>query len=187
MSAAQNPSATQAPSAAQNPSAAQDPSAGQDSHSALLIKWMGPTDANNAGFVHGGTVMRLCDEAAGVAATRHARQRVVTASVDRMNFRSPVHVGELLILSARVNAAWRSSMEVGVRVIAENPLTGERRHTSSAYLTMVAVDEAGHPISVPPIEPLDATDQRRLREAQVRREHRLAERQAIERGRGDGA
>ncbi|MDE3069145.1 MAG: acyl-CoA thioesterase [Acidobacteriota bacterium] len=144
--------------------------------SATLVKWMSVLDANNAGHVHGGTVMKLCDEAAGLAAMRHARKPAVTASVDRITFLHPVHIGEVLTFSASVNAVWRTSMEVGVRVQAENPLTGEQRHTSSAYLTMVAIDAAGRPSEVPPLEPEGAAEQRRERAAQERRERRLAER-----------
>jgi acyl-CoA hydrolase len=140
---------------------------------------MSITDANSAGHIHGGTVMKLCDEAAGLAAIRHARQRVVTAAVDRVTFLDPVNVGEVLTLSASVNAAWRTSMEVGVRVEAENPFTGDARHTSSAYLTMVAIDEQGKPIAVPQFVAQSATEQRREREAQLRRANRLAERQQI--------
>src|ERR671918_172862 len=91
----------------------------------VLVQGRGPADANAAGFVHGGTVMKLCDEAAATAAIRHARARVVTAAVDRMTFLAPVHVGELLTLKSSVNAVWRSSMEVGVRVESENPVSGE--------------------------------------------------------------
>ena len=144
-----------------------------------LIHWMGVIDANSAGFIHGGVVMKLCDEAAGAAAVKHSRSRVVTAGVDRMAFINPVHVGELVTFSASVNAAWRTSMEVGVRVDAENPRTGERRHTNSAYLTMVAVDEEGQPVEVPPL--VAETDEERGREAeaQVRRRNRLQERDEI--------
>src|SRR5437867_10868453 len=118
---------------------------------AALVRWMGLTDANSAGFVHGGVVMKLCDEAAGIAAIKHCRLRIVTAAIDRMTFLHPVHVGELLTCRASVNAVWRSSMEVGVRVEAENPRTGEARHTSTAYLTMVALDDDGLPTPVPPL------------------------------------
>ncbi|HEX4717331.1 MAG TPA: acyl-CoA thioesterase [Thermoleophilaceae bacterium] len=144
-----------------------------------LIHWMGVTDANSAGFIHGGVVMKRCDEAAGAAAVKHSRCRVVTAGVDRMAFMTPVHVGELVTFSASVNAAWRTSMEVGVRVDAENPRTGERRHTNSAYLTMVAVDEEGRPVPVP--ELIAETNEQRARqaEAQVRRSNRLQEREEI--------
>src|SRR6187401_2038605 len=98
-----------------------------------LIRWMSIQDANSAGFVHGGAVMRMCDEAAGIAAIRHSGCRVVTAGMDRMTFTEPVYVGELLRCSATVNAAWRTSMEVGVRVEAENAVTGEVRRSSGAY------------------------------------------------------
>src|SRR6266480_3067562 len=117
-----------------------------------LIRWMSIQDANSAGFVHGGAVMRMCDEVAGIAAIRHCGSRVVTAGMDRMTFTEPVHVGELLRCCASVNAVWRTSMEVGVRVEAENAVTAEVRHTSTAYLTMVAVDEQGRPMPVPPLE-----------------------------------
>jgi acyl-CoA hydrolase len=144
-----------------------------------LIHWMGVVDANSAGFIHGGTVMKLCDEAAGAAAVKHSRCRVVTAGVDRMAFMNPIHVGELVTFSASVNAAWRTSMEVGVRVDAENPRTGERRHTNSAYLTMVAVDADGRPIEVPPLITETAEEEAREAEAQVRRRNRLQERDEI--------
>ena len=136
-------------------------------------------DANSAGFIHGGVVMKLCDEAAGAAAVKHSRCRVVTAGVDRMAFLTPVHVGELVTFSASVNAAWRTSMEVGVRVDAENPRTGERRHTNSAYLTMVAVDEHGKPVPVPPLIAETDVEHGREAEAQVRRRNRLRERDEI--------
>jgi acyl-CoA hydrolase len=150
---------------------------------AALIRWMSITDANSAGFVHGGTVMKLCDEAAGIAAIKHCRTRVVTAAIDRMTFMHPVHVGELLTCRAAVNAVWRTSMEVGVRVEAENPLTGEARHTSTAYLTMVALDDDGRPIEVPPLEVAGPDEERRMREAELRRRNRLAEREQIRAGR----
>jgi acyl-CoA hydrolase len=144
-----------------------------------LIQWMGVTDANSAGFIHGGVVMKLCDEAAGAAAVKHSRCRVVTAGVDRMAFLTPVHVGELVTFSASVNAAWRTSMEVGVRVEAENPRTGERRHTNSAYLTMVAVDDEGQPVPVPGLLAETPEQHAREAEAQVRRRNRLHERDEI--------
>ena len=149
-----------------------------DSH-AVLVRWMGLVDANSAGYVHGGTVMKLCDEAAGIAAIKHCRTRVVTAAIDRMTFRDPVHVGELLTCRASVNAVWRTSMEVGVRVEAENPLTGDVRHTSTAYLTMVALDDNGEPTAVPPLLTASPDEERRMREAELRRRNRLAEREQI--------
>jgi acyl-CoA hydrolase len=145
----------------------------------ILVKWMGPTDANSAGFVHGGTVMKLCDEVAGLAAVRHCRLRVVTAAMDRMTFLLPIHVGELLTFKASVNAVWRTSLEVGVRVEAEEPRTGGVRHTNTAYLTMVALDEDGRPSPVPPLLSGDSEEERREREAQLRRSNRLAEREEI--------
>lgn len=150
---------------------------------AILVKWMSVADANNDGHIHGGTVMKLCDEAAGLAGIRHARQRVVTAAVDRVTFLHPVFVGDVLTLSASVNAAWRTSMEVGVRVEAENPFTGETRHTSSAYLTMVAIDEQSRPAPVPPFTAKSPSELRREREAQLRRINRLTEREQIIAGR----
>jgi len=149
----------------------------------LLIRWMSVTDANSAGFIHGGVVMRMCDEAAGIASIRHCGSRVVTAGMDRMTFAEPIYVGELLRCCATVNAAWKTSMEVGVRVEAENPVTREVRHTSSAYLTMVAVDEHGKPIAVPPLEAETDTEKRRQREAETRRRNRLDERADITRKR----
>jgi acyl-CoA hydrolase len=151
-----------------------------------LIRWMGIGDANLAGLVHGGTVMKLCDEAAAIAAIRHCGLRVVTAGVDRLTFVEPVHVGELLACSATVNAAWRTSMEIGVRVEAENPHSGERRHTSTAYVTMVALDEEGKPTAVPGVIAESDDETRRQREAEVRRRNRLAEREEILGGRDPG-
>jgi acyl-CoA hydrolase len=145
----------------------------------VLVHWMGPTDANSAGFVHGGVVMKLVDEVAGLAAVRHSHRRVVTAAADRMTFLQPIHVGELVTLSASVNAAWTTSMEVGVRVLSENPRTGEVRHTNTAYLTMVAVDDDGSPTTVPALRVDSPDEQRREAEAQLRRSNRLAEREQI--------
>ncbi|HZU61949.1 MAG TPA: acyl-CoA thioesterase [Solirubrobacteraceae bacterium] len=150
---------------------------------AVLTVWMGVQDANTAGYVHGGVIMRLCDEAAGIAAIRHCGQRVVTAGMDRTTFLDPVHVGQLVTLLATVNAAWRTSMEVGVRVESEHVATREVLHTSTAYLTMVALDEHGQPTAVPPLRPQSAEERRREHEAQVRRDNRLAEREAILRAR----
>ena len=150
-----------------------------------IVKWMGIPDANLAGLVHGGAVMKLCDEAAGIAAVRHCGGRVVTAGMDRMAFIHPVHVGELLTCKACVNAVWRTSMEIGVRVESENPRTRERKHTSTAYLTMVAIDEGGKPTEVPPLAVEGETEERRQREAELRRRNRLAERDEILAGRHD--
>jgi acyl-CoA hydrolase len=141
---------------------------------------MGPADANNGGNVHGGVIMHLCDDVAGIAAVRHSGTRVVTAGMDRMDFRHPVFVGQLVTVKATVNAAWRSSMEVGVRVESENVRSGEVLHSSTAYLTMVALDDEGNPTEVPPLAPETPDEIRRAREAQLRRDTRLAERRRIE-------
>jgi acyl-CoA hydrolase len=141
---------------------------------------MGTGQANLAGNVHGGVIMYLSDEVAGIAAVRHCGGRVVTVAMDRMTFLNPVYVGHLVTVKATVNAAWRSSMEVGVRVEAENIRSGEVTHTSTAYLTMVALDDEGNPTAVPGIEPQTPDEERRAREAQLRRDNRLAERERIE-------
>ena len=146
---------------------------------------MGIPDANTAGNVHGGTIMKMVDEVAGVAAVRHCGTRVVTAAVDRLTFTQPVYVGQLVTVKATVNAAWRTSMEVGVRVESENVRTGEITHTSTAYLTMVALTEEGEPHPVPAVDAQTDDEQRRQREAQLRRDNRLSERDEIKRGRGD--
>ena len=152
------------------------PSASQS----VLTRWLGIPDSNTAGFVHGGVIMRFCDEVAGIAAVRHSGCRVVTAAMDRMTFLHPVHVGQLLTVQASVNAAWRTSMEVGVRVTAEDIRGGHVLHVSTAYLTMVALGDEGRPTEVPPLEPETPDEQRRAREAQLRRDNRLAERARIE-------
>ncbi len=149
----------------------------------VLAHWMGIADANSNRDIHGGTIMKLVDEAAGVASVRHSRRRTVTASIDRMSFLVPIKIGQLVTFTATVNAAWRTSMEVGVRVEAEDPRSGEVLHASTAYLTFVALDDAGRPTAVPPIEPRTLDEQRRMQEAEIRRRHRLAEREAIEHGR----
>lgn len=146
----------------------------------VLVHWMGVADINSAGFVHGGTVMKLCDEVAGLAAIRHSLLRVVTGGVDRMTFVEPIEQGELVTFSASVNAVWRTSMEVGVRVTAEKPRSGEgARHTNTAYFTMVALGDDGRPAPVPGLETETEEEQRREREAQTRRRNRLEERDAL--------
>ena len=155
-----------------------DAKAAADSR-AEITHLMGVTDANNRGNIHGGTIMKLADEAAAVAAIKHSRQRVVTVGIDRMDFLVPIYVGELVTFRATVNAAWRTSMEVGVRVEAENPMTGSRRHTNTAYLTMVALDDGGDPAAIPPLLAVTPTETRRQREAELRRANRLAEREEI--------
>ena len=130
-----------------------------------LAQIMLPEDTNPAGNVHGGTIMKLVDNAAFVAASRHCRRNVVTVSMDSMSFHSPVYLGDLLFLKASVNMTGRSSMEVGVKVESEDTLTGEVRHTGSAYLTFVALDHRGRPAQVPPLVPETPEEKRRYREA----------------------
>jgi len=141
----------------------------------VVARVMMPQDANVAGNVFGGTILKMVDEIAYVAATMHARANVVTASVDRMAFLSPVHVGDLLTLKANVNAVWRSSMEVGVRIEAMDPRNGEMRHTGSSYLTVVALGPDGATCEVPRLELEGDEDARRNREAMARRARRLEE------------
>ena len=140
----------------------------------VLTYRMGVQDANLAGNVHGGWIMKLCDDVAAIAATRLAGGRVVTAAVDEMRFRSPIHVGDVVTLRGTVNAAWRTSMEVGVRVEAEDVAHGRDRHTCTAYLTMVSLGEDPKPVPLPQLVPVSADDERRHREANLRREARLA-------------
>jgi acyl-CoA hydrolase len=133
-----------------------------------------PYDANPLGNLLGGRVMHLVDLAAALAATRHARKPVVTASVDSMHFLHPVHIAELLILCSSVNRVFHTSMEVGVKVETENLMTGMKLHTCSAYLTFVALGEDGRPTPVTPVIPETEEEKRRYREAGERREYRLA-------------
>jgi acyl-CoA hydrolase len=132
-----------------------------------------PNDANGLGNVLGGKVMHLVDLAAALAAMRHSRRPVVTASVDYMNFLHPVKIGQLILLRSSVNRVFRTSMEVGVKVSVEDLLTGSIRHTSSAYLTFVALDAQGHPATIPPVIPETEDEKRRYEEAARRREYRL--------------
>jgi acyl-CoA hydrolase len=138
-----------------------------------------PNDANGLGNVLGGKVMHLVDLAAAMAGMRHARQSIVTASVDSLHFLHPVHLGELIILRSSVNRVFRSSMEIGVKVMTEKLLTGERLHTCSAYLTFVAVDQEGRAIAVPQAIPETEDELRRYRQAGERREYRLAMRNRL--------
>jgi acyl-CoA hydrolase len=142
----------------------------------VLTYRTGIQDANIAGNVHGGWIMKLCDEVAAIAAARHVGGRVVTAAVDGMKFRSPVHVGDLLTLRATVNAAWRTSLEVGVRVESEEVATRDVRHTCTAFLTMVALGEDDRPLPIPTLVPETEEEKRRCADANVRREIRLGQR-----------
>ena len=137
---------------------------------------MMPEDANPSGNVHGGVIMKHVDTTAGVAAFRHTRHNSVTASIDRLIFHYPVFVGDLLTLRASLNMAGRTSMEIGVRIEAENLLSGEVRHTASAYLTFVALDKSGRPTEIPPLALETDDEKRRNQQALARRATRLAER-----------
>ena len=141
----------------------------------ILSQIMLPEDANPSGNVHGGTIMKLVDNAAYVAAVRHSRKNCVTLSIDSFKFLYPVYVGELVILKACVNYVGRTSMEVGVRVEAEHLTTGTLRHTASAYLTFVALGPDSRPVEVPPLRPETDIEKRRYAEAIQRRRLRLAQ------------
>ncbi|HJQ21248.1 MAG TPA: acyl-CoA thioesterase [Gemmatimonadaceae bacterium] len=145
---------------------------------------MMPHHANNLGHVFGGVMLSMMDKTAAVAAFRHCRLNVVTASIDRVDFREPIHVGDLVVMKASVNYVGTTSMEVGVRVEAEELLTGRRRHTNSCYLTFVAVDRNGRPIEVPLVVPETDDQKRRYQAAEQRRRRRLEEREAEQRGAG---
>ena len=159
--------------------AAKAPSASE----VTLSVHMDLSHANFMGNVHGGEIMKLIDTAAGIAASRHAGGPVVTASLDQMSFLHPVHVGDVVIVLASVNDVGRTSIEVGVRVEAEEILSGRRTHTSSAYLVFVALDERGQPRPVPRLDPQTDLERHRQAEAKIRREHRLATAEAIRRRR----
>ncbi|MCH7494664.1 MAG: acyl-CoA thioesterase [Candidatus Marinimicrobia bacterium] len=132
-----------------------------------------PNDANPLGNMLGGKVMHLIDIAASMSAMRLCRKPVVTVSVDSLDFRYPIKVGHMILLKASVNYTHRTSMEVGVRVESENPLTGKRYHTSSAYLTFVALDEQGKPTEVPAVVPETEEEKERFKAAELRRAYRM--------------
>jgi acyl-CoA hydrolase len=151
---------------------------------AVMSELMMPQHANIMGNVFGGVILALVDRVAAVCAIRHARRQCVTVSVDKVDFREPIHVGELVTAFARVNFAGHTSMEVGVKIIAENVLTGDKRHTNSCYVTYVALDEGGVPTEVPPIAPETADERRRYDRAAQRRTNRVMERR-YDQGRGE--
>ena len=140
-----------------------------------------PNDANPLGNLMGGRLMQLIDVAGAMAAHRHARSYVVTASMDHLDFLAPVHVGDLLVLKSSVNRAFKTSMEIGVKCWVENYITGQTRHISSAYLTFVAIDHEGRRLEVPPVLPETPEEKRRYEGAGRRREHRIQE-QALRKG-----
>ena len=139
-----------------------------------------PNDANSLGNLLGGKVMHLVDLAGAMAAMRHSRTVVVTASVDHMDFIHPVRIGQLVKLVSAVNRVFRTSMEVGVKVFVEDLIKGEMRHTSSAYLTFVAIDSAGNRIPIPPVIPETPVEIRRYEDAGARRQYRLSSRKPRE-------
>jgi acyl-CoA hydrolase len=145
--------------------------------SVVLSSLMMPADANYMGNIHGGVIMKLIDEAAGTCAFQFCRTLVVTAAIDRIDFHYPVQIGNLITLKANMNYAGTKSMEVGVRVEAEDLSTGVITHCASAYLVFVALGDNGRPIKVPPVKPRTAQQKRWYEEAQARRAKRLAERQ----------
>ena len=150
-----------------------------------LAVLMDQTHVNLLGNVHGGVIMRLVDSTAGAVAQRHSGGPAVTAAMDEMAFLAPVHVGDIVRTIGQVNWAGRTSMEIGVRVESEpwNEADGEPLHVASAYLVFVAVDEHGKPREIPGLEPENDQERRRMREAEIRRAHRLAKKQEIEEGR----
>lgn len=147
-----------------------------------MIKVMSPLDANHYGYVHGGSIMRYVDEAAFISATRHARRNVVTASMDHFDFVNPVHLGDLLILKASVNFIGCTSMEVGVRIEAEDTVKGETKFVGRAYVIMVALDDLGHPTPVAPLILETPLDKERFKRGEERREVRLKHRRGDNHG-----
>jgi acyl-CoA hydrolase len=141
----------------------------------VMSELMLPHHANTMGNVFGGVILSLVDRAAAVCAIRHARRQCVTVSVDKVDFREPIHVGELVTAYARVNFAGHTSMEVGVRIVAENVQSGQRRHTNACYVTYVALDEHGQPTEVPPIVPHTPEEKHRYERAAQRRAARMME------------
>jgi len=150
----------------------------------VMSEFMMPQHANVMGNVFGGVILSLVDRVGAVCAIRHARKQCVTVSVDKVDFREPIHVGELVTAMARVNFAGRTSMEVGVKIVAENVISGEQRHTNSCYVTYVALDENGQPTAVPPVVPASPDEKRRYDRAAQRRASRVMDRR-YDQGRGE--
>ncbi len=140
-----------------------------------IAQVMQPDQANNLGNVHGGWIMKLADEAGALACMRHAQRRVVTVAIDSMVFRKPIKIGDLVMLTAEVTYVGRTSLEAEVLVSAENPITGERIETNTAYLVYVALDDDGKPARVPPIMAENDAERRKLEEGRARQARRLAE------------
>jgi uncharacterized protein (TIGR00369 family) len=142
-----------------------------------LAQLMQPEHANNLGHVHGGWIMKLVDEAGALACMRHAQQRVVTVAVDRMTFHQPIRITDLVTLTAEVSYVGRTSLEAEVHVVAENPITGERTHTNTAYLVYVALDKNGKPVPVPALIPETEEQRQRMEEGKARQAYRLSQRE----------
>ena len=138
-----------------------------------LSQLMHPEHANLLGNIHGGWIMKLVDEAGALACMRHAQRKVVTVAIDSMVFRQPIRIGDLIIINAEVSYVGRTSMEAEVQVLAENPITGERTHTNTAYLVYVALDDVGRPTSVPKLIAETEEEKRRKQAAEERQERRL--------------
>ena len=138
-----------------------------------IAQLMQPEHANNLGNVHGGWIMKLVDEAGALACMRHAGRRVVTVAIDSMVFRQPIRIGDLVILNAEVTYTGRTSVEAEVQVVAENPVTGERTHTNTAYLVYVALDDDGNPTSIRPILAETNEEKQKLEEGRQRQQRRL--------------
>ena len=141
-----------------------------------LSQLMHPEHANLLGNVHGGWVMKLVDEAGALSCMRHAQRKVVTVTIDSMDFRQPIRIGDLVILKAEVAYTGRTSMEAAVEVHAENPITGEQTHTKTAYLVYVALDDSGRPTPVPPLQAETEEDKQKMEQAQERQARRLKQR-----------
>ncbi len=139
-----------------------------------LAQLMQPEHANTIGNVHGGWIMKLVDEAGALACMRHAQRRVVTVAIDSMSFRNPIKIGDLVLLTAEVTYVGTTSLEVEVLVHTENPITGERTETNTAYLVYVALDDNGKPVAVPPLLAESEDDRRKLAEGRERQARRLA-------------
>ncbi len=140
-----------------------------------LSQLMHPEHANLLGNVHGGWIMKLVDEAGALACMRHAQKKVVTVAIDSMTFRQPIKIGDLVILTAEVTYTGHTSLEAEVQVVAENPVTGERTHTNTAYLVYVALDDEGHPTTVPGLVVETDEEKARMEQAKKRQAHRIAE------------
>ena len=145
-----------------------------DESASEIAELMMPGDVNNLGHVFGGVVLSMVDRAAAVTAMRHARQPCVTVSINQVDFKEPIYTGEFVTCSARVNYVGRTSMEIGVRVVAEHPITGRRRNTNDCFLTFVAIEENSRPAPVPRLELVTEEDKERFEDGRRRRENREA-------------